>query len=789
MSKNLGLMNKDDTVAALLKSVGLEARIEGLLLTIKMRQRYVNTSQKTIEAVYTFPGGWGSHLLGFSVEINDQRLSALAMPKKQAEQKYEKAIESGDTPVMLEMSDRGLYTANLGNLKSGEEAVIEIEYAQMLKVEHGQVRVTIPTVIGKRYGDQEQQSQLKSHQQISSNALIEYPLSVKIEIMGDLAKGTVSCPSHPVNAVRTDKGQSVQLLEGAYLDRDVVLNLEGIASNSFVVAAPDGDAYAMIASFCPQIPKTTPKPMFLKILVDCSGSMEGESIEQVRVAMSAMTQYLTEWDHVSYSKFGSEVEHVTPKMAAVTEKFIKKVLAKAIVKTDANLGGTNMQSALKSTYQIPSPSDFKDPVNVLLITDGDVWGIESLIKESKKYGHRVFAIGVGSAPAESLLRELAQRTGGACELVTPNESIEEATLRMIQRMRSVPTEKIELNWSGGVEWRSFLPHQIFSDETVHVFARVQALPTSMPILSYQVGGIQYTCEAGSLELQSSVEIARICAADRVSSTQDEKLATELALKYQLPSKYTHLILVHERAEDDKAEGLPVLERIEQMQAAGWGGFGKTVRFSRSQVFACRSMASPVKFSDMAVPSVWRTNRVEAASKVREFVDLGTEDYEIPAFLKHDSDGGTWFRKSPPQVEIEIDKGFTPKKIIDHFNKAALTNQDLRSLINQISTMMRDSTVWHLISDDERLGIEDEIERYWCVMLNWLSESLGGECQLERHAQRLLNTVLNLIDPLHKEAMENSLKNEFKTVRESSWGTGPAQSPSLKDRVKKILNIN
>jgi Ca-activated chloride channel family protein len=44
------------------------------------------------------------------------------LAKKKAEKKYEEAIESGDTPVMLEKSPLGLYTANLGNLKPGEEA-------------------------------------------------------------------------------------------------------------------------------------------------------------------------------------------------------------------------------------------------------------------------------------------------------------------------------------------------------------------------------------------------------------------------------------------------------------------------------------------------------------------------------------------------------------------------------------------------------------------------------------------------------------------------------------------
>jgi Ca-activated chloride channel family protein len=60
----------------------------------------------------------------------------------------------------------------------------------------------------------------------------------------------------------------------------------------------------------------------------------------------------------------------------------------------------------------------------LLITDGEVWDIEKVIKLAQKSGHRIFAIGVGSSPADSLLRQLAEDTGGACDLVGPFEDIE-----------------------------------------------------------------------------------------------------------------------------------------------------------------------------------------------------------------------------------------------------------------------------------------------------------------------------------------------------------------------------
>lgn len=86
------------------------------------------------------------------------------MEKKQATERYEEAISKGDSPIMVERSARGLYTANLGNLKPGEDAVIEIDYAQLLRFEQDQIRITVPTTVGPRYGDAHRTAGLAAHE-------------------------------------------------------------------------------------------------------------------------------------------------------------------------------------------------------------------------------------------------------------------------------------------------------------------------------------------------------------------------------------------------------------------------------------------------------------------------------------------------------------------------------------------------------------------------------------------------------------------------------------------------
>jgi cell division protein FtsZ len=43
------------------------------------------------------------------------------------------------------------------------------------------------------------------------------------------------------------------------------------------------------------------------------------------------------------------------------------------------------------------------------------------------------------------------------------------------------------------------------------------------------------------------------------------------------------------------------------------------------------------YGSMATPSVWRTNRTQAAAKVDALSSGGMDDYEIPAFLRKQAD--------------------------------------------------------------------------------------------------------------------------------------------------------
>jgi len=794
MRTTLGLEDEIGQRVFSLKSVRMEGKLEGLLLTMQVSQRYRNDTDDTIEASYTFPAGWGANLLGFSVTLNGKQLQAIALAKKKAEENYEKAISDGDTPVMLEKSPLGLYTANLGNIKPNEETVIDIEYAQLLRFEKGRIRITVPTVIGSRYGDEKKHGHIAPHQSVQVDALVEYPFTARLDILGDIASGNVTCPSHSADISQIEGGKRIELTKGGMLDRDFIVTIEDLSFASYAVTTQDSDGYAVIASFCPKLQEEKSSPLALKILVDCSGSMQGESIEQAQEALNDLLLQLQSEDMVSYSKFGTEVVHTTQQLEKCNPKYIKNTLAKAVYQTHADMGGTELNKALTSTFKLSFAKAYEEGCDLLLITDGDVWEIEETIRQAKVSNHRIFAIGVGSAPAESLLRDLAEKTGGACELITPHESISGGVLRMLQRMRSARSTSVQIAWQEEVLWQSALPKQVFSEETVHVFAKLKSRPQTAPTLTWVAGKEEHTATAPSLTHQSTDTTARLVAGSRILATTDEAEATELAIQYQLASKYTNLLLVHILAEEEKADGLPKLEKIQQMQAAGWGGFGNvdvsrgsTVLYSRSM--ASFSYASPsrsaIVSNNLSVPSVWRTNKKQSISKVDQLAQGGVDDYEIPDFLKKQADGGNDFgdiKFSPPIIFYEDD--FSPKDMLRKFNELAVETNDFSHITFELMDPIYEGEVWTVLCIASGDG---HVDNYWACLLNWLSKNVKGIVALNRHALRILHAELAKLDDPSQQKAQDLFAKSFTNITPNSWGLAKAQKKrTLLQRLKRIM---
>jgi Ca-activated chloride channel family protein len=552
-----------------LQGVTAKGRLDGLLFALTVEQRYQNTSDTNIEAVFTFPLPVHAVLLGFELEIGERRLQARAVGRQEASETYEHAVDEGNSAALIEHQGDGLYTVSLGNLMARESAVIRYRYAELLDAHDGRVRLQVPTVIAPRYGDPKDAG-LEGPAVPGVDVFGEYGFELSLELAGLRDVNAVRSPSHQVTCESGETGLSLRLARPGFLDRDFVLEVDQATMSSSALCVPDeidGASHVVLASTTLELDGVEQCPLALKVLLDCSGSMGGDSIAAARRALLAVLERLAPEDLVSLTRFGSNVEHVSEGMEPADEHSLRPL--KALVrKIDADLGGTNMGAAIEATLAIKTPRE--RVADFILITDGEIHDVAGVIGKAAKSGHRLFAIAIGAAPNEALARQLAEKTGGACEFVGPGEDAEAAILRMFKRLRATPRRVVAVDWPVEPLWTAPLPSAVFPGDTLHLFAAFANAPQGEVVLRVDDASTIRMPVAAECRTSDDVPV-RMAVAKRLTGIEDEAAARDLAVKYQLATRLTSFVVVADRDADGKAQDLPATVSVPHMLAAGWGG--------------------------------------------------------------------------------------------------------------------------------------------------------------------------------------------------------------------------
>jgi Ca-activated chloride channel family protein len=602
--------------------VAVNAVLKDLLAEVTVAQTYRNEESVNIEAVYTFPLPLDAVLLELDVEIGGRVLKGVVVEKSAAEKDYEEAIEAGDSAVMLEELEPGLYTMNVGNLLANETAKITFRYAILYRWAGDRLRLSLPTTIAPRYGDSPHQP----HQAPDASLTVENQFSLSIEIFGALRDAQFVCPSHAIEMARSADRLVLSLKQPkAVMDRDFILNVRASqVRRSFALTGADGEGMAVVASFQPFFPGLQqPRALNLAIVVDCSGSMQGDSMAQAKQALEGILDGLQSHDRVTLIAFGNTTKVFSEQPLACSESNLSK--ARAFAKSlDADMGGTEIGIALSKAYSVLGRAEAGD---IFLITDGEFSDWRPVVDEAKKSSQRIFTVGVGSAVSEAFVRELAISTAGECELVSPREGMAERVVRHFERMRAPRAKRVSVRWPEGAA--NITPSTIgavFEGDTVVACARFdRSAMQGAAILEVETDRgevMQQELAFGPAPLTDSPDgvttVARVVASTRLK-TLDPVEGLQVALRYRLVSPWTNWLVIATRTEEEKAQDMPALRKVPQTLAAGWGGVG-----SDSMVLSLNEMAFP--------SAMYSRSAAYSAMEDFESSDIGPPLHALPLDL-------------------------------------------------------------------------------------------------------------------------------------------------------------
>jgi hypothetical protein len=167
-----------------------------------------------------------------------------------------------------------------------------------------------------------------------------------------------------------------------------------------------------------------------------------------------------------------------------------------------------------------------------------------------------------------------------------------------------------------------------------------------------------------------------------------------------------------------------------------------------------SLSSPSLGGDygrLNTPSVWRTNRTQAASKVDGMAGSGMDDIEIPAFLRKQTDSYDMQAHSSstsPDADAYMDSyaevHATEASKVDialALNTAALQAASFRIALQHTLKLNMPSNYAAVIIDLTKVTKDSATS--WALLFEWLFGDIEQSGLLDRHAQRLIRSQLKL----------------------------------------------
>lgn len=609
-----GLMDIRSEERLALRGVDVSTRITGLLVETSLTQKYKNDTETNLELAYTFPLPVSSTLLSFTIQIGERCFQGEVIPRKEAEVEYEKAITEGNSAFRLQEIRPGLYSATLGNVMAGEAVKITIVYAETLAWNGNSLRYRLPTTIAPRYGEP---TGLQTWQRPETSLMAEYPLNLTVTITGNLAHCAVNCPSHKVSFLLGNDALQLTLAKGASMDRDFILEMENDSVQSLGVSAFARDTHLAMLTLLPPPVETDEPNRDVVLVLDCSGSMQGDSLNLAKEGILLALGSMQPNERFGLVAFGSNSIAFDKQLQPANRKNLD--MARRWVNFLETMGGTNLLEALDLALKFHD----EQAMDILLLTDGEVWLPNETIPVAQKKSIRIFTLGIGSAVAQDVVQKIADDTGGACELVSPTEDMSSRICRHFNRMRQPQMERLDIRWPKKPLWVSQPERAWFAGDAYTVFAAFEETPANTATVTFEFAGQSATELAVPLiaETVAADAIVRLGAKQHLPQ-QPQGNRQNWAVQYQLMTDQTDYLIKVERAEAEKAEDFPALQVQPHMLPAGWGGTSSvrvcaTTASIDDGIRFCIPRARPAFDNYTDVPAVFRcrSNRVsEAQSK-------------------------------------------------------------------------------------------------------------------------------------------------------------------------------
>ncbi|NCF52654.1 marine proteobacterial sortase target protein [Gammaproteobacteria bacterium] len=552
--------------------------VNGLVARVSLMQQFENTSSEWVEGTYVFPLPDRAAVDHMRLYIGDRLIEGEIREKEQARREYQQARQAGSRTSLVEQQRANLFTTSVANIGPGESVIVEVEYLEDLRYDEGTFSLRFPMTLTPRYSPGDAATEL-THTGASPAAAVEddaallappmvpissgHNVSLRVSVNAGLPLEIIASRYHPVNVAKIGGRYAVSLAGGrAMMDRDFELVWRPVSSSlpralAFTETVA-GDSHYLVMVIPPE-PDASAAPVLPRemiFVVDTSGSMHGESLEQAKQALRRALEGLRPGDRFNVIEFNSETRSLFSTSKPADAVHIDTA-QDFVAQLEAN-GGTEMYPALEVALRTQPAGPYLK--QIIFITDGAVGNEETLFSliATGLNEARLFTVGIGSAPNSWFMRKAAEAGRGAFLMIGSLPEVGEKMDRLFRKLEHPQVTSIDIHWPGGllVETYPAVVPDLYRGEPVVIKAQASGLPRPGDVLSisgnFAGGAWQEQVELALPEqspgvgaLWARARIAGLADGQRrgadAATTRDA--IVETALAHHLVSKYTSLVAV------------------------------------------------------------------------------------------------------------------------------------------------------------------------------------------------------------------------------------------------------
>ncbi len=542
----------------------VEVDIDNQVAITKVDQVFINDNDRDLEGIYIFPIPENASISDFAMYVDGERVSSEVLERKEARKIYEDIVRRMKDPALLEYMGRGAFKARVYPIPARGEKRIQLEYSEILKYDSGLCKYVYPL----------------NTEKFSARPIQSVSVSVKIK--SKRAIKTVYSPSHDVDVRKADDHTAKLGYEASNVkpDQDLVMYYtvsdEDFGLNLLAHREEDEDGFFLLL-IAPKHEVASEDVIEKDIIfvLDKSGSMKGEKIEQAKGALKFCINSLNDGDQFGIISFSTDVEELDNSLLEATGQNMKKAI-KFIDDLKAR-GGTNINDALQTALK--KRSDSKRPRMIAFLTDGlptvGERDVDAILKNVEKTGTdsaRMFTFGVGYDVNTHFLDKLSQNNCGAPQYVEPSEDIEVAMSLFYSKISEPVLSNLELD-TGRINIKEVYPRSLpdlFKGSQLVVMGRYDGRGDTDVTLAGKIRDKKHTYEnKADFPKKSSANgfIPRLWAQRKVghlleeirSHGEDDELKDEiirLSKKYGIITPYTSFLVLP----DEEVEAMPVAMR-------------------------------------------------------------------------------------------------------------------------------------------------------------------------------------------------------------------------------------